>query len=253
MKRMNERGFGIIEAMLIVVAVGILGFVCWYVYDANKKSESTSSVSSTSQEAKTTEQQKTSSTKLDKEYKDDAGSFTVNYPSNWKVLTKKSNAALGDMTSTTLTSSTGTILNLNTDYGGKGGACEPNKDDKPFQLGNKCSTHQYLTFESVNIGNMYKSGTEFAAKAQLQTVRYQQSDGGDKYIIRLADVCDFDVCELNKPYMGLFYESSGVVNYVKGKDYQPYIHAYASGGDEDFLKSPDANIIKDILRSLRVN
>ncbi len=37
MKRLNQRGIGAIEGLLILLIVGLIGFVSWYVYQANNK------------------------------------------------------------------------------------------------------------------------------------------------------------------------------------------------------------------------
>lgn len=41
----NQKGFGAIEAIIVLVIVAILGFVCWYVWKQNHKSTDTKSTS----------------------------------------------------------------------------------------------------------------------------------------------------------------------------------------------------------------
>jgi len=50
MKKLHDqRGFSVIEAVLIVVIIAIVGFVGWYVWSMNKDSSETKTNSSTSQ------------------------------------------------------------------------------------------------------------------------------------------------------------------------------------------------------------
>ncbi|HSX30505.1 MAG TPA: hypothetical protein VLE99_01165 [Candidatus Saccharimonadales bacterium] len=58
MKNTDQTGFSIVEALLILVVVGILGFTGWYVYHAKQASDKTYSATSNSETSSTTKQAK---------------------------------------------------------------------------------------------------------------------------------------------------------------------------------------------------
>ncbi|HYF96729.1 MAG TPA: hypothetical protein VD947_01685 [Patescibacteria group bacterium] len=46
MKKLNQRGFSLIEGLLIIIAIALIGFVGFYVYNANKKTDTSANNSS---------------------------------------------------------------------------------------------------------------------------------------------------------------------------------------------------------------
>jgi hypothetical protein len=83
----NQKGFSAVEGTLILVIIGLVGFVGWFVYDANKKVDD--SLNTANQSNSQTTATKKSSTALTETYTDPAG-FTLNYPADWQFAAKGS-------------------------------------------------------------------------------------------------------------------------------------------------------------------
>lgn len=85
----NELGFGVIEGVLILVFVGLIGFVGWYVWhNRATNTANTPSANATSSKPKTTA--KSLDAKVDEtagwtSYNNAAIGITFKYPSEWKV------------------------------------------------------------------------------------------------------------------------------------------------------------------------
>lgn len=203
---------------------------------------------------------------LTKIYKDTFGNFTVKYPPGWIVKSKttKNNGELYGK-ETTLTSPKGTVLHLDSDLGGRGGGCTPAPTDKPFKKGNVCSTYEYLSSELLPIKNVYypkevleadKDSVHYAYEPtdiMLVTSHIGYSDGTSTYVIGLEDSPPDNRIKVNDPYMSLVIGYTSVTVYnSKGKDH-PYIYAYSKSSSASFLKGNEAEIIKDILSSLRLD
>ena len=214
----------------------------------------------------TSTQSKTDKTiELDKTYVDTTGKFSVKYPSTWKVKTET--GIQGDpnspTTTSTLTSPAGTVLNLRSDWGGRGGMCEPEATDKPFAAGNVCPTIQTLTAETLPVDNVYYADTEVGASSSkstykqaavvLVTEHWADTKGVSQYVVGVASTNLNDGQLAFAPTMGALSSYPWITNYNAAGKFQPYIYAYASGKTADFLKSDDVSVIKDILRTLTVN
>lgn len=74
MKKLNNKGFSVVEGLLILIIVGIIGGVGYFVYNQNNKTPSVSNSSI-----------KKEKIKLDKNIKDLSGSYEISYPANWSA------------------------------------------------------------------------------------------------------------------------------------------------------------------------
>ncbi len=84
----NQRGFSVVEILVIVVVVGLLGAVGWLVYD-RQKSKTDSSTNSTNQQNQVAKEPETKK-EVDpyagwKQYCDDKAGLCFKYPANWKL------------------------------------------------------------------------------------------------------------------------------------------------------------------------
>jgi hypothetical protein len=73
----NQKGFALVEGLLILIIVILVGFIGWYVYHTDHKSNT----ANTSSAAKTTD-----STTGWQTYQGDG--YTLKYPTNWKFVAK---------------------------------------------------------------------------------------------------------------------------------------------------------------------
>jgi hypothetical protein len=260
--RNREQGFGHVVAILAVVLVLVVGFTGWRVWDTNKKKQQkTDTTQTTSNEISLTTPQTNKKT-----YNDPIGKFSAEYPENWTLESEVFDVDK-DYTSSkaTLTSPSGTVLNLNSDWGGKGGGCEPAPGDTPFAAGNTCASWEYLASEDTDIRNVYyptevrkEDGSieftyENTADIQIVTMRFGNPNGSDQYLVGLRESIPTRIIQVNEPYMGFNISTLFMTVYGSKGEFGPYIYAYTEGDNEAFLSTPDVAAIKEILRTLRVN
>lgn len=205
------------------------------------------------------------STSTTKVYTDPVGKFSVQYPADWKLTaTKDVKDASTASAEAKLTSPTGTVLELKSDWGGRGGMCEPEAGDKPFAAGNACASNEYLSSELLPIDNVYypvdverangTTGTTYKkTDILLVTSHYAYIDGKSQYLIGLIDSNPQYTISLKDPDMGLIAPKHFLTVYDADGTFQPYIYATASGTTKEFLQSKDADTIKAILRTIKVD
>lgn len=89
MLRKNQSGFGAIEAILIVVIVGIIGGAGWYVWKSQSEANNTlGNLSSAQNDPQKAEKKAVPTVDPTKDwvvFKSDAGKFSLKYPSSWVV------------------------------------------------------------------------------------------------------------------------------------------------------------------------
>jgi hypothetical protein len=257
----HSSGFAVPEAILILVIIILIGTVGWMVYKNHNKNSSAvtnSSISPTKNATPIT-------VKLDKTYTDEVGSFSVNYPSTWAILTKIDNSDPQYRTSaTTLTSPSGTVLNLKADWGGRGGACIPNAQDVAFKAGNNCQSYEYLSSKVLPIKNVYYAASSTSSTGNitttykpadivLVTIHYADPSGTSSYLLGLDESTQPNPIILNTPKMGMFISEISFTVYGANGQSHPYIYAYASGSTASFLTSADASTIRAILNTMKFN
>ncbi|MDB5163620.1 MAG: hypothetical protein JWS12_237 [Candidatus Saccharibacteria bacterium] len=96
MKKLNSRGFSAVEGLLILVIVGIIGFVGWYVYKSNKdanKSLSNASQSTISSQT-STKKSETKTAAPEKKVSDSwleykAPHYSIRFADGWTITKKQ--------------------------------------------------------------------------------------------------------------------------------------------------------------------
>lgn len=199
-----------------------------------------------------------------KTYVSSVDHFSIMYPPNWVLDTKKAPSGEAGYDAATLTSPSGTVLNLYANAGGKGGWCTPDPKDVPFQKGNACTTLEYLTAEKLPIDNLYYmadvpntnpvKSVPKQAPVYLVTTHHADQNGVSQYGISLAETTTpQDTFALNTPYMGSNPPYTWLTVYnAQGKGF-PYIYVYANGNSSSFLSSDDAATIMAIVRTFTLD
>jgi hypothetical protein len=246
MKRQTA-GFGIIEVIIAIVVLALLVGGGWYVWQA--------------QQTKHAPAAQTSIAKTDPyadwlTYIDSVSKFSVKHPKDWQITTKTSNQGSGSdypITDTVLISPRGTKLTLRTNYGGKGGMCEPAPNDKPFQAGNVCPSEQYVYAEKLDVGGIYKARNEgdkkIVDKANLYLVAKELAWGNDKPAYTLGLIDSVSDIKLNEPVMGFVLSDLFLTLFDANGHYQYNIEVYATSSDKAFLTNDEGEAVKKILRS----
>ncbi len=249
--RQDKAGFSVVEALIIIIVIGVLGFMGWTVYHARNNTHTTVT-SSTTPSADTTP--------LTQEYVDTNGNFSIKYPKSWKLAVGDTIRTPGsEKSNATLTSPTGTILTLKTDWGGKGGYCPPAGTDKPFQAGNACASEEILSSEPLSsVTNVYypvQDNTSTASPYKqstivLTTTHYADPSGASTYIIGLKNSDPPYQVQVNTSNMGLVAPENYITVYDASGKFFPYVYAYATSPSPSFLNSTDTATVKSILKTL---
>lgn len=100
----NQKGFSIIESLLAVIAITLIGFVIFYVYNANKKTNaSLNGPSSSIEKSKASsldDSDQTEKTTLKNKdwqiYRDVKYGFSLEYPKDWKFVAAGTKAGGGE-------------------------------------------------------------------------------------------------------------------------------------------------------------
>jgi len=139
----EQNGFSAVEIIMILVIVGLLAGVGWYVYKTRHSTQTTS----TNAQSAANKSSAPTEIALTKSYTDPVFNYTFKYPTDWKVTNEKGDQGDGNspISTNTITDASGKYaFTLRADYGGRGGACEPATGDKLFALNNACPSKQVL-------------------------------------------------------------------------------------------------------------
>jgi Tfp pilus assembly protein PilX len=106
MKKLEQKGLGAVEGLLIIVILGLIAGVGWYVVQAKNKTVSNVNESNNSTSAKESAQEKapeeykrTATIPSDwKAYKNDKYKISFSYPSNWTISESLMNKKAGEDT-----------------------------------------------------------------------------------------------------------------------------------------------------------
>lgn len=129
-KRSTDSGFSVVEALLILVIVGILGFTGWYIYHSKRTSDKSYSGANS---GTPTYKKKASTTKIVTldvyvgwtQYCSDYGGVCFKYPQGWQANSTETDES--SVQGVTLVSPSGKIeIIYNPLVDGTGGVCEPN-------------------------------------------------------------------------------------------------------------------------------
>lgn len=86
MKKLNQRGFSLVEGLLVVIAVALISFVGFYVYNANKDSKNThDNSSSVVKENKAEDTQTKDEAESWQQVTSGKGAFKLKVPDGWKL------------------------------------------------------------------------------------------------------------------------------------------------------------------------
>lgn len=241
----KQRGFSALIIILLIALVGVIGFVAWRMYDAGQQKTNlpTPTVTVSKYDGWQT-------------YTEPLNQFTIKHPDDWTI--KMINNAYSTSRAE-LRSPQGTTLHFASEYMGGlgGGGCMPAPSDKPYQPGNSCDTIQDLSAEKLDaktyIGQWDGRTTNYIeANVYLITRHYMNSRGDISiYYIGLRAATEEAITHAQQPSMEPVYFSTPYIPRTgPDRNSNPtQLLLYASSNDLNFLTSPDAETIKDILRT----
>ena len=249
MKKLNQAGSHLVIIIVAVVVLAVAGFAGWKVLSKDKKSDNTNNSSDTSQTQGTDESSKN---ELTKTYTHTADKFRVMYPENWIETTKTDNSEPDyPTTDTEIKSPDGSIVHIKTDFGGRGGVCEPDEADTPHKAGNNCPTREYLYKEAISAKTYDEEMRDGKTKTPIYLIRARttNSEGKSTYTVGLETDRE-NLLKLNEPEMGLVVSYSFFTFVNQIGEFKGLIYAYAECDTPDnFATSSDCGTAENILRS----
>jgi hypothetical protein len=82
----NQKGFSLVEALLLIITLTLIGFAGWYVWNTNHEDKK-KDIKTTGTSDETQAKVKTDPTSSWTAYTDQTGTFSLKYPSNWVKAT----------------------------------------------------------------------------------------------------------------------------------------------------------------------
>ena len=148
MKKLNNKGFSAVETILVLVIVGLIGFVGWYVYNSKKEVKNTSNTQQPSGVTKSVPNTKKDAPVTLKEYKNATYGFSFQYPENWTLKESLADAGRGAPEGEVIvTSPAGTSVYFRPNLGGKGGDCwDDQANDRTTRT---CSTRTIYSVDKL--------------------------------------------------------------------------------------------------------
>lgn len=198
-------------------------------------------------------------------YSNDLGNFSVRYPSNWTIETSVHNSNTYFVTEAAkITTENGNTISLSSGYTpGRGGTCVGKDGEVPFQKGNSCPSLEYISSEFLPINSIYyynsKEKTSVGKMAfekldiVLLSAHYMNTDGSSKYFIAMDGSPSSYPVEINKLIMGYILPEFFIDVYDKDKKSYPTLYVYSESDSADFLSSTDAEAIKAVIRTVKVD
>ena len=209
---------------------------------------------------------------LTQSFTDTLGGFTIKYPSDWtKNNTENNSDPDHPISRTTFTSLDGSVFHVGANFDTPADHCLPAKGDKPFRVGNKCDSFEYLSSENLPVSNAYVRHTTIKngitktsmdkTDARMITAHHGSPSGVESYFIGVTDLNFIGVTDLgpgyqlklNNPQMGVYGQYTHFTVYNHAGKLCPYVYMYAGGESVDFLSSKDAATIKDMIRSVTID
>jgi len=156
MKKVNEKGFSVVETLLIIVVLAVIGGAGYLVYkDHHKAPAKTLAVKNLSTSNKSAAPtQNTNPYAGWKTYANQEAGLTFQYPSNWTssvtTMTPYSDGSFAGVSGTVTSPSGNPLYWVYQVIGGKGDAgCTPSAGDVPFASTDKCASKQTYSVEQI--------------------------------------------------------------------------------------------------------
>lgn len=244
----KQKGFGAVELILLFVAIGIVGFAGWFVWNSQKQmnktlddaSKGSSSVSSTDTAITAKANSDTSLVPISVE----GGHATVYAPKNWQVTNGGSNDQAGMFATVKITSPDGNISATLARLGGLGGYCDPTDG---YTI-NKLKVTPLINTPSLSFVEYLQSDSKLYKMSVTPTAKAAQLRDG-------ASVCDAYQDEVMSNYM----DYAG--NAVFSISYKPFTEKIGDSMSaatpittaeyNTLMNSADYNIAKNIFLSLK--
>jgi len=148
----KDHGFTLIEALLVLVIVGMLGGTGWYVYRAHNNAQNSYANADNANLSTTIKKKKSPPPVQMKEYKDTNYGYSFEYPSSWTLSKNLSDIGRGGLEGdVSVKSPYGTEVHLGPDFGGKGGDCWD--DQANARTTRTCSTLNSISVDKLSNGS----------------------------------------------------------------------------------------------------
>lgn len=183
--------------------------------------------------------------------------FRIDNKYKWKVTEAYSNQGEGGpvIGNVDFELPSGTKMQIGFDYGGRGGACQPDPNDKPHAAGNACPTQETLSAEKIVTDeptrNQLLSGP---GDIWLEHIYHTDTEGKHVYWTGLSTSYDHALNRhvppvVNKPEMGLFVP----YDFITGKTFYYTTNILGiTDSNVAYFDNKDVKQIEEVLRTFRL-
>lgn len=247
----KQKGFGAVELILIFVAIGIVGFAGWFVWNSQRQINKTlddsnkinTAAPSVNDPERATSNANTTDTSL-VPISVEGGHATVGAPKNWKVTNGDANDQAGLFAAVKITSPDSNISVTFARLGGLGGYCDPTDGYTMTKL----KVTPLINTPSLSYVEYLRSDSKMYKMSVTPTAKAAELRSG-------ASVCDAYLDEVMDKYMG--YAGNAVFS-ISYKPFEEKIGDSMSTAKpiseteyKTLVNSADYQIAKNILSSLK--
>lgn len=240
MKKLNNKGFTVVEGILIFLALAIIGAVGWYVWQNNKSSDN--SISTTQPVTQKPQKEKTVPLKT---YTNEEYGFSFEYPETWQLkVDLKDEGRMANEGEVIVTSPNGTNVYFRPNQGGKGGDCW---DDQA----NMRTTRTCMTRTIYTVSKLRSSTQKNPVYYYEASYKEPDRDGGETtYVIYIGNG-EFAPTKAGSlvgafiTYWGEISAKGSVGIKVDGKD-------KSAQSSKDYFKSNEVKEAKSVLETFKL-
>lgn len=213
----NQKGFGLVDMLVVVVVLGLIGGAGYFVYKKNQKPV-TQTASKVVEQSKTPSTTKASSPKIENNIKTNDKSyaaegetykFSMKYPSSWAIDELNNPKTSFENMKVKLSDENGNSVRISKPVG-LGGMCEPARDDVAFGVNNQCASYVSLSEKDQSNGKLLTARVR-QPKSSIDQYNYCFYPKGD-------NISSGQLPKVNNPVMGLGYPCYGATIWIEFLD-----------------------------------
>lgn len=227
----NQKGFSVVEFLLVLIAIILLAGVGWYVYQSTKKADENLNNAEKSTTTLTTADKNTNNSKDMSTYKSKKTTLSFSYPKAWGTVSEEQKPAIGD--------GTGNSVNYTFDKNEKITLSLNSKDYKVTGIGSACGAYDFLATEFKAFQNGTTSG--------VLTKVLENSEGFSMAEVLLASEsdspCPYDLVAMKKLtkndnyHLAIAVYADDAVGFSTAQDLETYTSKLAQlKYRDDFMK-----------------
>lgn len=237
----NQKGFGHLGVVVIVIVISLIGLSGWFVYSSQNSKDSAAKVANTGTANEPKKDNRKVAPSL-KTYANDEYGMSFSYPSNWSITEQLEDIGRGaNEGQVSLVSPYGTKIIFNLDQGGKGGDCI-DEDAGDIRTTRTCTTVDYIDSQKI----LQPIGAKLLYLYKAKVTESEQRGGSVAYRYAIGDT----------PMSGSQLQSGFVSGANNKKGYITIAYTGKNDAENDsmsFFMTQEAKEISEVLQTLKID